>query len=257
MMPRKKGERKAETEERLQLSNQSLLSNLIHGLESIHLEKMRTENNLIRAASFVIKPLFTKGRWLAWGLLALILMLMGNTITAVRMEIPSPEEVHRVNGKFVDTTTIYSRTGLFSIGIQDDIGNIYKCSCEPLVRSNCLGRNASDHAEIRNQLNPEVISKYTLHKATIIWLSGRRGEVWMYPNKSFFGSPYSCYKISTNGYTLRSFEQSVRDYTEAKKGFSVHAFLFLSASILLALSVFLIFRISMFRREVGNGQPRD
>lgn len=218
---------------------------------------MRTKNSLIRATSFVIKPLFTKGRWLAWGLLALMLMLMGNTITAVRMEIPSPEKVHRVNGKFVDTTKIYSQTGLFSIAIQDDIGNVYKCSCEPLARSNCLGRNESDHAEIRNQLNPEVISKYTLHKATIIWLSGRRGELWMHPNRSFFGSPYSCYKISTNGYTLRSFEQSVRDYTEAKKEFSVYAFLFLSTSILLALSVFLIIRISMFLRGVRNDQQRD
>lgn len=93
------------------------------------------------------------------------------------MDIPNLEQVNRVAGKFVDTGKRHGRGVLFDIGIVDASGTTHKCNCEPLGYFNCLGRKQTDHAEIRDQLDAEVLKKYTLHKAVIKWLAGKDGEL--------------------------------------------------------------------------------
>ncbi|MDD3761570.1 MAG: hypothetical protein PHO57_12195 [Acidithiobacillus sp.] len=214
---------------------------------------MIATRKLTRFIAFVFGPLFIKGRWCIWALLFLMAMMMGNTITAIRMDIPNIEQVNRVTGKFVDISKGYGKGVLFDIAIVDAYGITHRCNCEPLAYSNCLGRRPSDHAEILNQLDPEMVKKYTLQKAIVNWLDGRNGEVWMYPNRSLFGTPHSCYKISSNGYTLLSFEQSVQNYQKAKSGLDIYLFWFISLSGLFAISVFVIVRINTYLKEVKNG----
>lgn len=204
-----------------------------------------------RFIAFVFNPLFIKGRWLIWPLLFLISMMIGNTITAIRMEIPNHEQVNRITGKFVDTTKGYSKTGLFGIEIIDSFGSSHKCTCAPLAYSNCLGRKPSDHPEIFNQLDAELLKKYTLHKAVVKWLAGRDGEVWMYPNRSILGTKNSCYKISSNAHTLLSFEQSVQNYEKAKSGVDIYLFWFIALSGLFAISIFVIVRINTYLKDAN------
>lgn len=199
---------------------------------------------------FVFGPLFLKGRWVYWPLLFLIVMMMGNAITAIRMDIPNLEQVNRVAGTFVDTSKGYSRTGLYSMQIIDSSGVPHRCNCEPLGDSNCLGRKPSDHAEIRDQLDAEVLKKYTLQKAVVKWLAGKDGEIWMCPNRSWFGTSNSCYQISSNGLTLLSFEQSVQNYTEAKHGIGVYSFWFIVLWALIVSLFYLIIRISLYFAEL-------
>lgn len=177
-------------------------------------------------------------------------MMMGNAITAIRMDIPNLEQVNRVAGTFVDTSKAYSRTGLYGIEIIDSFGVTHGCNCELLGSSNCLGRKPSDHAEIRDQLDAEVLKKYTLQKAVVKWLAGRDGEIWMYPNRSWFGTSNSCYQISSNGLTLLSFEQSVQNYTEAKHGIGVYSFWFIVLWALIVSLFYLIIRISLYFAEL-------
>jgi hypothetical protein len=214
---------------------------------------MSTTRKPTGIVAFVFKPLFIKGRWFIWVLFFLMSMMMGNTITAIRMEIPKPEQVNRVTGKFIDTGKGYSKTGLFPIAIVDASGITHRCNCEPLGYSNCLGRRPSDHTELLNQLDAEVVKKYTMHKAILKWLDGRDGEVWMYPNRSIFGTKNSCYKISSNGYTLLSFEQSVQNYEKAKSGVDIYLFWFVALSGLFAISVYVIVRINTYLKEIKNG----
>ena len=217
---------------------------------------MSTTKQLLRFLLFIFKPLLFKGRWFIWLLTFLLLIMFGNTITAIRMEIPNLEDVNRVTGKFADTGKGYGKGVLFDIGIVDASGRIHKCNCEPLAYSNCLGRNPSDHKEILDQLDAEVLKKHALQKAIVKWLDGRDGEVWMHPNRSFFGSPNSCYQISTNTYILRSYEQSVQEYSKAKSGIDVYILWLIAPSGILFLLIFVIVRISTFKR-VENGQPRS
>lgn len=200
--------------------------------------------------AFVFSPLFMKGRWVYWPLLFLIVMMMGNAITAIRMDIPNLEQVNRVAGKFVDTSKGHSRTGLYSMQIIDSSGVTHGCNCEPLGSSNCLGRKPSDHAEIRDQLDAKLLGGRNLHKAVIKWLAGKDGEIWMYPNRSLFGTRNSCYQISSNGLTLLSFEQSVQNYTEAKHGIGVYSFWFIVLWALIVSLFYLIVRISLYFAEL-------
>lgn len=179
--------------------------------------------------------------------------MMGNTITAIRMEIPNLAQVNRVTGKFIDIGKGYGKGVLFDIGIVDASGITHKCNCEPLAYSNCLGRKPSDHTEILNQLDAEVVKKYTLQKAIVKWLDGKDGEIWMYPNRSIFGTKNSCYKISSNAHTLLSFEQSVQNYEKAKSGIDIYLFWFVALSGLFAISVFVIVRINTYLKEIKNG----
>jgi len=180
-------------------------------------------------------------------------MMMGNTITAMRMEIPSLEQVNRIAGKFVDTGKGYRKGILFGIGIVDAFGTTHKCNCEPLAYSNCLGRKPSAHTEILDQLDAEVIKKYTLQKAVVKWLDGREGEIWMYPNRSIYGSKNSCYQISSNSHVLLSFEQSVQNYAKAKSGIDTYLFWLIALSGLFAISIFVIIRINTYLKKVKNG----
>lgn len=214
---------------------------------------MSTTRKITRFIAFVFNPLFTKGRWLIWALLFLMSMMMGNTVTAIRMEIPNLEQVNRVTGKFTDIGRGYGKGVLFDIGIVDASGIIHRCNCEPLAHSNCLGRKSSDHTEILNQLDAEVVKKYTLQKAIVKWLDGKDGEIWMYPNRSIFGTKNSCYKISSNAHTLLSFEQSVQNYEKAKNGVDIYLFWFVALSGLFAISVFAIVRINTYLKEMKNG----
>jgi len=180
-------------------------------------------------------------------------MMIGNTITAIRMEIPNIEKVNRIAGKFVDTGKGYGKGVLFDIGIMDGHGVIHKCNCEPLAYSNCLGRKPSDYAEILDQLDAEILKKYAPQKAIVKWLEGRGGEVWMYPNRSFFGTQNSCYQISINTHTLWSFEQSVQDYSKVKDGISVYLFWLIALSGVVVLLIFVIIRIGAYFKRMKNG----
>ncbi|HEX4974565.1 MAG TPA: hypothetical protein VFV48_01650 [Pseudomonadales bacterium] len=66
--------------------------------------------------AFVFGPLFVKGRWVYWPLLFLIVMKIGNAITAIRMDIPNLEQVNRIAGIFVDTSKRRGRGVLFDLG---------------------------------------------------------------------------------------------------------------------------------------------
>lgn len=200
---------------------------------------------------FVLSPMFAKGRWVIWGLGALIfLMLFGNTITAIRMEIPSAAQVIKVRGTFVDTSKGYSsKTGLYSIGITDDQGEIHKCSCEPLANSNCLGRQELDHREVKHLLNPEILEKYGTHKAMLKWLDGKQGELWLYPNRSLFGSQFSCYQIASEANILRSYEISVEEYSRAKNGIDVYLFWLVTFLGPIVIAVYITVRIRAYLKE--------
>lgn len=192
---------------------------------------------------FVFGPLILNGRWCIWFFALLLLMMMGDTITAIRMEIPNIETVNRITGKFVDTAQGYRKGALYDIGIMDRSGIIHKCDCEPLGYSNCLGRKPSDYAEIVDQLDPEVLNNHAPQKAIIKWLAGRDGEVWMYPNRSLFGDRNSCYQISSDTHILQSFEQSVREYSKVKNGINVYLFWLIVLSGAFFLLIFIIVRI--------------
>ncbi|MFN8990432.1 MAG: hypothetical protein ACK532_08775 [Acidobacteriota bacterium] len=207
--------------------------------------------------SFVFGPLFVKGRWFFWILGLLLLMMVGNVITAIRMEIPSIENVHRIKGKFVDLHKGYSKGVLFSIGIVDDSGKVHQCNCEPLGDSNCLGRKPSDYADIQDQLDPELLKRYDPQKAIVRWLKKKDGELWMYPNRSFFGNPNSCYQISTGPHTLLSFEWSFQQYSRAKNGINVYLFWLYTVFLTVVLLLYLIVRVSSYFEGIKNGKPRS
>ncbi|QBC42383.1 hypothetical protein [Iodobacter fluviatilis] len=198
---------------------------------------------------FVFEPLFFKGRWIMWFFAFLLLMMMGNTITAIRMEIPNIEKVNRISGKFINTGKGYHKGVLFNIGIEDAYGITHMCGCEPLEFSNCLGRKPSDHREILDQLDAEILKKYVAQMAIVKWLAGQDGEVWMYPNRGLFSSLNSCYQISTNAHTLRSFEQSVQEYSKVKNGVNVYSFWIIMLSGAVALLIFFIIRINAYFKE--------
>jgi hypothetical protein len=202
---------------------------------------------------FVFGPLIFNGRWLIWILALLGLMMMGNTITAIRMEIPNIEKVNRIAGKFVDTAQGYRKGALYDIGIMDRSGIIHKCDCEPSGYSNCLGRKPSDHAEILDQLDAEVLKKYVTQKAIVKWLDGEYGEVWMYPNRSIFsGSQNSCYQISSDTHILQSFEQSVREYSKVKNGINVYLFWLIVLSGAFFLLIFVILRVDAYLKRARS-----
>lgn len=203
----------------------------------------------VRFLFFIFEPLFTNGRWLIWFFALLLLMMMANTITAIRMEIPSQEQVIRINGKFIDTGKGYKRGVLFNIGIVDASGFIHYCNCEPLGYSNCLGRHHRDHAEIRDQLDAEVVKNYALQKAMVKWLAGKEGEVWMYPNQSVFGPRNSCYQISDSTRIHRTFKKSVDEYTSVKNGIDVYLFWLIALFGALAMSAFIAARIKIYLEE--------
>lgn len=205
---------------------------------------------------FVFSPLFVKGRWVIWGLGALIfLMLFGNTITAIRMEIPSSAQVIKVRGTFIDTSKGHSsKTGLYSIGIIDDQGVFHKCSCEPLAHSNCLGRRESDHREVKHLLNPEILEKYGTHKAMLKWLDGKQGELWMYPNRSLLGGQFSCYQIASEVNIHRSYERSVEEYSRAKNGIDVYLLWLVTFLGSIVIAIYIAVRIRAYlKEEKSNG----
>lgn len=185
-------------------------------------------------------------------------MMVGDVVTAIRMEIPSIENVHRVKGRFFDTTVKgYSRSVLFDIGIMDSNGKVHRCDCAPLHDSNCLGRKPSDYADIQDQLDPELLKKYDPQEAIVRWLKNKDGELWMYPNRSFFGNPNSCYQISTDTHTLLSFEWSVQQYSRAKNGINVYLFWLYSVFLTVILLLYLIVRVSSYFEGIKNGKPRS
>jgi len=209
---------------------------------------------LVHFFSFIFGPLFTNGRWAAWVLALLLLMAMGSIITAIRMEIPSREQVIKIKGTFLDTSKGYtSRAGRYSIGITDTNRNIYKCSCVPLANEKCLGRRAQDHSEIMSQLYLEITKKYSVHKAMLKWLDGKEVEVWMYPNRSVFGYEYSCYQISDSTRIHLSFEKSVEEYTKAKSEVDVYLFCLILLSASLLILIFVIVRINLYFKGNRNG----
>lgn len=177
-------------------------------------------------------------------------MMMADSITAIRMNIPTIENVRRISGEFLDTTGGYSRTGLYSIGIIDASGVIHECNCEPLWHSNCLTTDSPGYLDVRDQLDAEILKNNTPHKALVNWLSGKHGEVWMYPNQAFFRPKNSCYKIAYETHLFLDFEQSIQDYTEAKTGLGVYFILILAPLTLLVFIIFIFVRTFIFLTDV-------
>lgn len=71
----------------------------------------------------------------------------------------------------------------------------------------------------------------------------------MYPNNSFWPTKrYSCYKISSNSLVLRSFEQSVQEYSRIKNGISVYLFWFFAFLGIVIFIIYLIIRIDTYLR---------
>ena len=215
---------------------------------------MRFLSRFFQYLAFVFFPLFAKGRWFIWFLLLLILMFLGNSITAIRMEIPSRDQVTKIKGIFVDSSRgVHSRTGMYPMMISDKSGVRHKCDCVPLRYSNCLGRTPSDHAEIRDQLDEETLKRTTLHKAMIKWLDGKQGEMWVYPNRSLIGTNYSCYQIMDDTRIYRSYERSVEEYRQSKYAIGVYLVWLITASVAVGLTFFILIRTRMFIKGVRNG----
>lgn len=206
---------------------------------------------------FMFAPLLMNGRWVIWFLAGLIfVMLFGNAITATRMEIPSKENLKKISGIFLDTSKGYTKGNLYPIAITDSQGNTHKCSCEPLAYPNCLGRQKSDHSEIKQFLDTEVLEKYGTYKAMIKWLNGKPGEVWMYPNRSLLGGQFSCYQIADSSHIYRSYERSIEEYLQAKNGIDVYLFwLVMSFGLIAAITYFSICTYLHFKKRRRNKQP--
>lgn len=218
---------------------------------------MTVVKEFFRFFLFIARPLFFNlNSLLCLSFFLLIFNGMNNTITATRMEIPSIEKVIRISGIFVDTGKTYRRGSLFDIGIMDKQGVVHRCNCEPLDYSNCLGREPADYAQIPNKLDTKILDSRGLQTAIVHWLAGQSGEIWMYPNNSFWPTKrYSCYKISSNSLVLRSFEQSVREYSQIKNGTSVYLLWFVAFSGIVIFIIYLIIRIdTYFRLHKSNHQ---
>lgn len=209
-----------------------------------------------RFVNFVFGPLFVKGRWLVWIFLFLLLMMMGNAVTAIRMEIPNLQQVNRIKGNFKNFGSGYGKGVLFDIGIVDERGVVHRCNCEPLGYSNCLDLKTFDHTDILNNLDSKMLERYTLQKVILKWLDGKSGEVWMYPNRSIFGTKNSCYKIMSDAYIFLSFEQSIRNYERAKGSVGVYCFWVMMIFGLFAIFVFVVVRVIEFFKEMQRGQFR-
>jgi hypothetical protein len=200
--------------------------------------------------SYVVTPLLVRGRWVIWVLVAMFLMMMfGPATTAIRMDIPSGKQVIKVAGIFFDTSTGYRKGALYSMGIVDDQGRRYRCSCDPLPSTNCLDERMSVYEDIERLLDPKILKEYGTQKAMIKWLAGKRGEIWMYPNRSLLGTKYSCYQISDDTDIYRSLEQSIKEYSRRKHGIDVYLFWLAAFAVSVAAIIFVIVRISLYLRE--------
>ena len=208
-------------------------------------------NKIFIFSSFVIRPLFSGGRWLAWPFIALIIVMMGGTITAFRMEIPDKSNVYRIQGELIDTGKGYRRSTLFDIGIKDSNGLIHKCNCEPKPHSNCLIKIPSALREI---IPKQAIPNKTIQYEIINWAKGKDSEIWLHPNKNTMGSGNSCYQITVNGLTLLTFEESVATYEKAKQGIDIYFLWLFMMTGTIGFLIFLVAQINLFLKEGSSGK---
>lgn len=214
-----------------------------------------------RAGHFIIYvfgPLFKNGKWLIWFLFIIIFMMFSNAINAFLMHIPTEDEVIKIKGSFVDTSSGYSsKSGLYSIKIISSDGFEYSCNCEPLGNSNCLGRRPGDHSGKIHDLDQNILNRSGTHKALLNHISNKYGELWMYHNNSVIGSNFSCYKIFDKDTVYRSYEKSVEEYTNYKNSYTTRIYFLVAALIFILsaiLTISLVFiRAINFFKETNNG----
>ena len=157
---------------------------------------------------YLFEPLVSKGRWILWifGML-IFLVLFGNILAAIKMNIPSEGQVVKITGIFSDASSKkYSKGQFYSVDIIDDYGVMHKCICDSLPNSNCLDGRTKAQQEILGLLDDRILEEYGTHKAIVTWLNGNRGQVWMYPEAGLFGAKNICYQISDMSRTYISYE---------------------------------------------------
>lgn len=174
---------------------------------------------------YVFFPLFGGFKWFFW---LFPFLWSGSSIVAMHMDIPSPNQVIKVKGVFKDTSKgVYSRTGHYSMRIVDAKGNNYSCSCEASGYFNCLSPKKSEHQRLLKLLH------------------GKAGELWLYPDHVLFSGSNACYQISDESVIYRTFEKSVKDYTNAKSDIGVYTVWLWLILIFLVIAV----RVAMFTTE--------
>ena len=199
---------------------------------------------------YIFRPIVSRGRWFICVVGILLVFMMGQSITALLIEIPGQHQVEVLRGIFVDSSRGHSKTGKFPIALVDNAGKTHTCNCEALSNSNCLDAAISRDPSIAALLS-RTDYKDGVHIALLRRLNGRHGEIWVYPSRTLVGMRYACYQVADESMTYLKFSDSVISYENAKRSVGVFAVGAAALLTLVASGLYTLFRVhsSLFRSE--------
>ncbi|MCB6184666.1 hypothetical protein LIN78_14050 [Leeia sp. TBRC 13508] len=179
-----------------------------------------------------------------------IFVFLFDDIYAFEQKIPEKNEVVIVDGKYLNSTILINKKNDYGISIVDKNGKIHDCTCKLLGDYNCLRTYASQHIDTIKNLDIELEKQHSADIAMLRWLSGKKGEVWMYPSSQTLRSGYACYQISSRGVVYRSYEQSIVGYMRAKS--NVGIYLIIIWSVLDSLYIFYMLFNKLIRVKASS-----